>query len=251
MPGGGVLTIELSATTRAAPHTCTLRVTDDGAGMSAEVRERACEPFFSTKHRATNSGLGLSICYGIVKSLGGTLALASEPGRGTTVAITLPCADVAPVGERVVEVLRPRRVDGTALLIEDDAAVRQALVRMVSALGCEVIAVESGERAVELLAGDRAVDFVLSDLIMPGLQGPALVDALRALRPQLPIVFLSGYTDATAGAMGLRARGIEVLQKPPDGQQLIAGIERARNPGAFTEGKTGAADADGGATVRG
>ncbi len=229
MPNGGSLRIELKMR-RSDPPTCVLRVVDDGVGMTPEVRERACEPFFSTKHRATNSGLGLSTCYGIVESLGGALLIDSAPGRGTSITITLPCAShgaVAPASE--AEAAVARRLSGAALLIEDHEAVREALARMLTSLGCDVTKAQHGDAAVAMLDGDLAVDFVVSDLIMPGLQGNDLVDALRARRPGLPIVFLSGYHDV-GGAAPLFAVGIEVLPKPPDVQHLIRAIERARRP---------------------
>ncbi len=227
MPNGGVLRIELQMR-RSDPPACVLRVVDDGVGMTPEVRDRACEPFFSTKHRATNSGLGLSTCYGIVESLGGALVIDSAPGKGTSISITLPCAShgpAAPAGD--VESAVERRLSGAALLIEDHEAVREALARMLTSLGCEVTKAEHGNAAVAMLDGDLAVDFVVSDLIMPGLQGNELVDALRARRPGLPIVFLSGYHDV-GGAAPLFAVGIDVLPKPPDVQQLVLAIGRAR-----------------------
>ncbi len=224
MPKGGHLTIALVKQADPA-GTCELQIIDDGVGMTKETADRAFEPFFSTKHRATNSGLGLSTCYGIVKRLDGDLRIESAPGQGTKVSVVLPCTN-KPLESPILTLPRPQSLNGTALMIEDNDDVRRSFTLLLQQQGCRVEQAASGDAALALLDGGLRFDFVVSDLVMPGLQGQDLAQALARRRPDLPIVFVSG--DPDAGSAALRELGFEVLQKPPDRADLVAAILRAR-----------------------
>src|SRR5262249_38493573 len=171
-----------------------LVVRDNGDGMSPEVVERVFEPFFSTKS-GQNRGLGMSTVYGSVKQMGGNVRVDSEPGRGPTVTFRWSASGrTAAASASAAASPRPgqERLTGTALLIEDQDDVRRVLRMVLERLGCSVCETGSGDAAVARLRGDPgSVDMVLSDVAMPGLHGRALVAALHAVRPDLPIVFLS------------------------------------------------------------
>ncbi|MEZ6038177.1 MAG: ATP-binding protein [Planctomycetota bacterium] len=226
MPHGGQVELAIEERGRIAR----LQVVDTGCGMTAEVVDQAFTPFFSTKDASRiGRGLGLATVYGIVKQLGGEVHIDSRPGDGTRVAIELPLAERAPV-EEPVQIPRPvpARLTSRVLLVEDQDDVRRVLVRILERLGCSVHPVESGTAAVEWLQEPgRAVDIVVSDVVMPGLQGLDLVAALRERIPDLPIVFLSGYLEGRQVHDELAERGLEVLAKPVDTLQLAAAIAKA------------------------
>ena len=201
MPGGGSLTIE---TRNAEPReaglpgrfTC-LAVSDTGCGMTPGVQARVFEPFFTTKELGKGTGLGLAAVFGIVQQHGGHIALASQPGQGTTFRIYFPApaeesaSGPAPSGH--APELAGKGL--TVLLVEDDDAVRRSTTRMLRDGGFEVKEAASG---TEALAQGRegGIDLVLTDVVMPGMPGTELATRLHALEPGLPIVFLSGYVDS-------------------------------------------------------
>jgi PAS domain S-box-containing protein len=230
MPGGGRLHIEShNAVLRdaGAPSSRAVRlvVTDTGRGMAREVTAHAFEPFFTTKP-AGGIGLGLATVHGIVTNAGGRVELVSEPGRGTTVTVWLPAArrGAAP---RAASSGAPRGRGETALVVEDADAVRVLTGRILYAAGYQVIGVENGVVALERL---DAADVLVTDVVMPGMSGVELATAARERRPDLPVVFVSGYTgNETIALDGDPATAF--LAKPFDGDGLLRAV-RATLDGA-------------------
>ncbi|MEO1104998.1 MAG: response regulator, partial [Pseudomonadota bacterium] len=179
-----------------------IEVQDVGTGMPQHVLEKIFEPFFTTKATGEGTGLGLSTVYGIVKQTGGTLQVASTEGTGTTFRVYLPRATPA---ARPAEAPRaeagPADLTGSAtvLLVEDEEAIRTIAARALSAKGYTVLAAASGVEALEIFEeeGDR-VDLLLTDVIMPELDGPSLVKEVHAVRPELKVIFMSGYADGAS-----------------------------------------------------
>ena len=225
MPRGGEVAIAVAAVGDGVQ----LSVRDTGCGMAPEVVERAFEPFFSTKGNSGTRGLGLATVYGITKQLAGEARIDSAPGAGTTVTIQLPRDAAAPAPVVVVpQAPAPTQLTARVLLIEDEDTVRATLQRLLAQLGCTVQAAASGDAALAMLQGTPAAfDVVLSDVVMPGLHGRRLLDALRAVRPELPILFLSGYLDGRLTHRDLVDAGLEILAKPIDRQRLAAALTRA------------------------
>ncbi|MEM1437716.1 MAG: ATP-binding protein [Pseudomonadota bacterium] len=224
---GGTLTI---STTVAADHEAVeIAVTDTGSGMSPEIRERAFEPFFTTKPQGSGTGLGLATVYGIVTQSGGTIDVESAIGQGSTFRITLPRvessgkegADAETSGERVTLTLT-----GTVLVVDDEPNVRDVVTKTLENLGCRVIAADSGAAALEL-AATRAFDVLLTDIIMPGMSGIDLVEALRRDGFQQRVIYMTGHgadDEARAAAHG------PLLRKPFRRQALITALAEALEP---------------------
>ena len=207
LPGGGRLTVETSVT----GSTLAVTVTDTGLGMSEEVRQRAHEPFFTTKGvKAT--GLGLSVAFGITRRHGGELTVQSEQGRGTTVRVTLPVpAGSAPPAPPAAPLpRRPLRI----LLVDDEEEVRQALAEMLIAQGHTVVPAGGGPDALRRLEIDPAIDLVLTDLVMPTMTGWELATAVKARRPDLPVGVVTGWGDVPESSPGSQQAVDFVLSKP-------------------------------------
>ena len=187
----------VALTARADAGAVVIEVRDDGIGMDAALQARIFEPYVSTKF--TGRGLGLAVVEGIVRGHGGTIAVASEVGVGTTFTVRLPAGARAVAAVAVDET--PWRGTGTVLLVDDDAAVRRGVERMLVSLGFEVIAAGDGAEGVAMLTQDPArVDVVIMDQTMPRLDGVAAATAMRALGVTVPIVLISGYGDMPPGA---------------------------------------------------
>ena len=203
-----------------------LAVTDDGAGMNEEARARAFEPFYTTKPSGEGTGLGLSMVHGFVRQSGGLINVYSEPGQGTTFRIYLPRAEgPAESGPDEERVATARGGSERLLVAEDDPAVRGMIVRVLRREGYEVHEAEDGESAAALAARLQAFDLLVSDLVMPRLGGIELARRLQAERPELRVLYLSGY--AENGALrraGLRL-GTTLLAKPFSPSELL---ERVR-----------------------
>jgi CheY-like chemotaxis protein len=227
MPGGGKLRIEVSrvavgaslaqelGTAAPGPH-CTLTVEDTGSGMTSEVRNRIFEPFFTTKERGKGTGLGLSTAYGIVKQGGGSIAVSSEPGKGAKFTVYLPSLEEAPVShvprDRRSE---PRKAPETILLVEDEAGVRAVARELLEMHGYQVLEAEDGARGLEVAgAHPGPIHLLLSDVVMPGINGRDLADRLSAQRPGLRVLFISGFTDDTMVRHGVRDAKVAFLSKP-------------------------------------
>ncbi len=201
----------------------TIAVTDTGIGMSPELQERLFEPFFTTKGPDRGTGLGLATAYGMVSQAGGFIDLRSEVGQGSTFTIYLPERD---------DVKPPSTVDRSALphgsesilLVEDDARVRQVIEEMLTALGYRVTSAGDGMRAMEFAEAEMP-DLLVTDVVMPGMNGRTLADRLRRRRQGLPVLFMSGYSDDPAHRTSPERPGIAHLQKPFSMQVLA---ERVR-----------------------
>jgi CheY-like chemotaxis protein len=244
MPGGGQLTIETANVdldhsyvghhpeTRSGAYAM-LAVTDSGSGMSEDVRRRAFEPFFTTKPAGAGSGLGLSMVYGIVRQSGGNVWMFSEPGQGTSVKIYLPRIDAAhpleapaPSPAVVVETTSSGRE--SILLVEDDDAVRALTRQWLVRYGYNVIEAETSDDALQLGArADLHIDLLLTDVVMPGLDGTKVAAHLRGLRPSLRIVYMSGYPDTALGATRSLADADAFVQKPFTATVLAGRIRQA------------------------
>jgi CheY-like chemotaxis protein len=234
MPEGGTLTI---ATARlsldAAPDLgagdyVEVRVADTGEGMRPEVLARAIEPFYSTKPLGKGTGLGLAQVYGIVQQSGGAMRIESEPGRGTMVRLFLPAAP-PPAAEAEGQAQPGTAADAPArrarvLVIDDDADVRDFLVDTLQSLGHEVAAAASGEEGLARLS-EWPADLALIDYAMPGMSGADAARAARKARPDLPIVFVTGYAESEKLEDALGSQ-VAVLRKPFSIAQLEAAVER-------------------------
>ncbi len=228
MPARGRLRIETRSTSGGL--SLQLVVSDTGVGMSEETRLRAFEPFFTTKAAGEGSGLGLSTTYGIVRQIGGAIALESAPGCGTRVVIDLPGAlarndAIESVTPAAAETAR----DAAILLVEDDPAVRRLLTQVLTGSGYRVVSAASGDEALALAdAGKLEVDLVLSDYVLPGISGVELCADLQQRFPELRILLMTGHAELPPGAPDL-PRGAELLGKPFTREQLHAVLSRQLN----------------------
>jgi signal transduction histidine kinase/CheY-like chemotaxis protein len=229
MPGGGILLFETANVSACPPEEmagrdCVLvSVHDTGTGMSPDVMERAFEPFFTTKEVGRGTGLGLSMVFGVVHQSGGVVRLRSELARGTTVLIYLPRAAHAalPATGRDASAGVQSGAGAHILVVDDDAAVRWVTVECLRGAGYRVVEADSGRAALTLLKRDEPCDLVVMDHVMPGLSGQDTVRLARRGRPELKVLFLSGY--ATLGEAG----GDIWLQKPFKTQALADAVSRA------------------------
>jgi signal transduction histidine kinase/CheY-like chemotaxis protein len=230
MPKGGTLRVETGGIVLggidarfpdAAPGPyALLRVADSGEGMTPEVRARIFEPFFTTKPRQQGTGLGLAVVYGIVKQAGGHIHVDSEPGRGTTFSILVPLSE-RPADAPTTASARQRALGGgpeTILLVEDDDAVRRVASRSLSQRGYEVLTAPDGEAALAVLER-RSVDLVVTDVVMPNLDGPSLVRVVRTRWPRIKVLLSTGYIDGSLEMHELADH--PVLRKPYSQQKLL------------------------------
>ena len=208
-----------------------LIVRDTGHGMDDAVRSRIFEPFFTTKETGRGTGLGLSTVYGIVQQSQGHISVTSEPGRGTTFTICLPAADGDAAESAPREPShRPRlaRGSGTILIVEDELVVRQATRMILSQAGYTVIEAANGVEALDQLARRTdAVDLVITDMIMPGMNGRELADRIRTTRPEIAVLVTSGYTDDAVLRRALVDPRTMFMQKPYSPQALTERVREA------------------------
>jgi PAS domain S-box-containing protein len=227
MPKGGALTIEIANETidrRTAARIVdatpgryvTIAVTDTGVGMAPKVVARAFDPFFTTKPVGVGSGLGLSMVYGFARQSGGFAVIESDLGQGTTVRLYLPHVEAETSRpETGLQAEAPRAKGETVLVVEDNAEVLDLSVTLLESLGYEVLSASEGARALEILENAPKIDLILSDVMLPGgLLGPEVVQRAKQTRPDLRVLFMSGYADAAARSSGLLAEGATVLSKP-------------------------------------
>ena len=227
MPPGGKLTIETSnveldeeyaemhPSAQPGPHVM-LSVTDTGCGMDAKTKDRIFEPFFTTKEFGKGTGLGLSTVYGIMKQSGGSVWVYSEVGIGTTFKIYLPCVDTK------TEIATPadglEKVKGgsqTILVVEDEAALLQVTHQSLEAVGYVILAAQSPAEAIRISESHPGpIHLMVTDVIMPGMNGAQLATHLSAPRPEMKVLYVSGYTDDTIVRHGVLEPGLAFLQKP-------------------------------------
>ena len=229
MPDGGRLTIETAnhwlddRTARAqdvepGPYV-SLCVSDTGTGMSPDVVARAFDPFFTTKPLGVGTGLGLSMIYGFVRQSGGQAHISSTEGEGTTLCLHLPrhmgevdeAEDTAGAGPA----LAPADTEKTVLVVDDEAVVRMLMVDVLEEMGLEVLEAGNGASALKILQSDASVDILITDVGLPGgLNGRQVADAARALRPDLRVIFVTGYAENAVLNHGHLEQGMQVVTKP-------------------------------------
>ena len=235
MPRGGRLSIEISRVkldvdyAQMYPHVRTgdyvlVSVTDNGAGMSQEVKQRAFEPFFTTKSVGAGTGLGLSMVYGFAKQSGGHIQLYSEEGQGTSVRVFLPAVQYATdMASPAEQVAVKRALPGGSekiLAVEDDARVRRVAVSRLIDLGYEVIEAENGAAALERLKQHSDIALLFTDVVMPGgMTGDELAEIVRRERPEIKVLFTSGYAEPEIAGRELAASG-SWLKKPYTAREL-------------------------------
>jgi nitrogen-specific signal transduction histidine kinase len=238
MSAGGTLTIEtanvdLGVDHRASHLDCVpgshvmLAITDTGSGMAAEVLDHIFEPFFTTKEVGKGTGLGLSVVFGVVQQAGGCIDVQSEVGTGTTFRIYFPAVTV-PVSRRSDPSLLPL-VGGTetVLLVEDEAAVRGFAAASLRSQGYRVLTASDGLDAMGVVrAHDGPLELVVTDVVMPGTSGPDLVAQVRAVRPDIRVLYMSGYTDDSVVRHGLLASDVALIQKPFSPRDLVVRVRR-------------------------
>ncbi|HLP61167.1 MAG TPA: response regulator, partial [Candidatus Deferrimicrobium sp.] len=200
-----------------------LSVSDTGHGISPELMIHIFDPFFTTKLNDKGTGLGLSTVYGIVKQNNGFITCYSEPGVGTTFKIYLPRLEAEEVTiPAVVGIVTEAFGKETILVVEDDRTVRDLAVQMLRKFGYDVIESIDGSEALELCRQrQKPVDLVLTDVIMPNMSGPELIQQVRSLWKNVKVLYMSGYTENTIINRGILDPGVEYIGKPFKPQALI------------------------------
>jgi signal transduction histidine kinase/ActR/RegA family two-component response regulator len=202
-----------------------LTVRDSGSGMGPEVRAHLFEPFFTTKPDGKGTGLGLATVYGIVSQAEGHVRVESAPGRGTTFELWFPRTLEPPAAVAAPAAARAARGTERVLVVEDDAPVREVTVRALRAGGYHVLVAASGREALALgPAALDGLDLVVTDVVMPGLDGRTMADELRRRRPALRVLYVSGYTEDAVIACGVLSSGMGFLAKPFTPAALLARV---------------------------
>jgi CheY-like chemotaxis protein len=237
MPAGGKLTIETANTELDDSYVATdtevipgqyvaICISDTGSGMSQETLSRVFEPFFTTKDVGRGTGLGLSMVYGFVKQSGGHVTIYSEPGEGTTVKMYFPrhFGDIVPA-DRSQDAEIPSAATGeVVLLVEDNDDVRDFSATVLRDLGYEVIEAAEPDAAAQVLRDGKRVDLMFTDVVLPGRSGRVLADEARTLRPDLKILFTTGYSRNAIVHQGRLDPGVQLLSKPFTVEQLAMKI---------------------------
>jgi hypothetical protein len=234
MPDGGRLVIEIDRTDLdeeyAYMHPDTepgayvrLKVSDTGVGMDEETVRRAFEPFFTTKGKGEGTGLGLATVYGIVTGAGGRIDIYSEPGMGSTIKIHLPVSAAAPGENKARQEERPMGGGEVVLVVEDEPDVRRMAERILTKGGYSVITTSGGEEALEVCRQqDQQIHLLLTDVIMPGMLGTELVEQIKTVRPELNVVFMSGYSHEVLAPGALAENGGSAfIEKPFNAGELL------------------------------
>jgi PAS domain S-box-containing protein len=225
MPSGGMLTVETSVVdldrSYAALHPevkpgryVVVAVSDTGVGIEKDVLERVFEPFFTTKAIGQGTGLGLSMIYGFARQSGGQVRIHSQPGEGTSVKIYLPATD-APADAAREAAMPVREGSGqTVLIVEDDPSVRILVREVLNELSYRAIEAEDAVTAIPILQSDQPIDLMVSDVGLPGMNGRQLAEVARQHRPDLPILFVTGYAENAAIRAGFLGTNMTMITKP-------------------------------------
>jgi signal transduction histidine kinase len=246
MPSGGKLTIETGNITLARPDRrgpdeiepgdyTVVGVTDTGTGMTRETLAKVFDPFFTTKPIGQGTGLGLSMIYGFAKQSGGNVRIESEVGRGTTVRLYLPRHSGAPVllDAPTSDEELPQGDGETVLLVEDDSSVRLLISEVLHELGYQSLEAADGQAALPVLASNVRLDLMITDVGLPGMNGRQLAEIARAHRPELKILFVTGYAERAMERGEFLAPGMEMVTKPFAQEALarkIGEMIQARQP---------------------
>jgi PAS domain S-box-containing protein len=235
MPDGGTLSISTGNVVADEQYTAShpghpvgrfvrVQVSDTGTGMSAEVADRAFEPFFTTK--PNGAGLGLGTVYGILTRAGGHATICSEPGCGTTVNVLLPVTEWAssqrpPKPKAPAEPMLPGAGGRTVLLVEDEGALREVTRRILTRNGFRVIAAGDGAEAIQRAEQEDEIHLLLTDVVMPKMFGKAVASEIRARRPGIRVLFMSGYAQPVLASEGTLEPGVTLLEKPFSEETLL------------------------------
>jgi CheY-like chemotaxis protein len=209
MPYGGRITLSTANVHAGGADFVRFAVRDTGVGIDSQTRSRLFEPFYTTKGPGKGTGLGLATVYGIVKQAGGQVRVESEPGHGALFEVLLPRSTTSATARAPeAEPVAPPRGRGTILLVEDDESVRDFVGFVLRQQGYEVFDAEHGPRALEIARGyDGEIDLMISDVVMPHMDGFAVADALRRSRPSLRVLHISGYPgDSVTGDAAFLAK---------------------------------------------
>jgi signal transduction histidine kinase/CheY-like chemotaxis protein len=240
MPKGGALTIETAniyldedyvsrhVESQVGPHVV-VSISDNGKGMDAETLDRIFDPFFTTKELGRGTGLGLSTVYGIVKQGGGSIWVYSEPGSGATFKIYLPCAELARTRGEVAksDAVPETEQGGTILVVEDDQMVLSVVCHMLQGAGYTLLEAAGCDEAVEILkAHARPIDLLLTDVVLPEKRGPEVARAVQEVQPDIPVLYMSGYTDNAIVHHGVLDKGVAFLEKPIRRKRLLEKVRK-------------------------
>ena len=246
MPQGGTISIETknvdldeTYTSEHAPvvpgRYVMLSVADTGVGMSADTREHAFDPFFTTKEAGKGTGLGLATVYGIVKQSGGYVWIYSEQGHGTSVKLYFPEVSAAAAfqaAEYKPAAKEAARGSETILLVEDEPAVRGLASRILEKQGYRVLSAQHGREAMDIASSETGkIDLVLTDVVMPGMNGRGLVERLSGIRPMMKSLYMSGYTDDDIIRRGFIEPSKSFLQKPFTSEALLQTVRKVLDEG--------------------
>jgi CheY-like chemotaxis protein len=205
----------------------TIAVSDTGSGMSADVIAHAFDPFFTTKPIGQGTGLGLSMVYGFAKQSEGHVRIESAVGRGTTVKVYLPryhgALEIEAAAPRLADLQRAE-TEETVLVVEDEPVVRSLIVEVLTDLGYQVVEAADGPSGLRYLETGRRVDLLVTDVGLPGLNGRMLADHARTLRPDLKVLFITGYAENAALTSEFLLPGMEMVTKPFAVETLAAKI---------------------------
>ncbi len=239
MPEGGKLQIETAnvviedpmasdAGVRAGPF-IRLTISDTGTGMDEETRLKIFEPFFTTKPLGKGTGLGLATVFGIVKQNGGFIQVDSKLGRGTTFVVYLPGTRItASQEERTTSVVETGE-GGTILVVEDSEPLREMILETLESMGYTALMAKDGQQAIRLCNQfSGAIDVLLSDVIMPRMNGPEVMRRVKEIRPEIAVLFMSGYTNDVTLRHGVSNAEVSFIQKPFTSIELMHKIREAR-----------------------
>jgi PAS domain S-box-containing protein len=239
MPLGGTLSIETSARTvtpgdwavfgvAEGPYIC-IRISDSGGGMSNDTRDRAFEPFFTTKPRGEGSGLGLATVYGIVLQSGGATRIYSDEGVGTTITVLLPANISGGDADPDVDAKGGPAVGSeTILVVDDEEGLREVTRRILTRHGYTVITARSGAEAIAIATSNVGViDLLLTDVIMPKMQGPTIAKEILKIRPNVKVLFMSGHAQPVLEAGSVLDTQFQLVEKPFDQRMLLDHVRRA------------------------
>jgi signal transduction histidine kinase/CheY-like chemotaxis protein len=224
MPDGGELVISTAGPDDGLVALC---VRDTGTGMGAEVIERAFEPFFTTKPLGQGTGLGLSMIYGFARQSGGEVRIESQPGAGTAVTMVLPeCKAAAAPAHPQEAAVAPMESAKQVLVVDDEPSLRMLVTEVLVDIGCTALQAADGAAGLREIEGPQAIDLMVTDVGLPGgMNGRQLAEAARRLRPELKILFITGYAEGALMKQGFLPAGMQVLTKPFSLEALAAKVQ--------------------------